>query len=78
MNLTDLAAEYRDSAALIRERVMCLRRTLVEEPMCETEKLRMRLRIDKLNSIFRETSEAALFMERYYDRRYRKNGRFTI
>lgn len=78
MKLADLAAEYRQSAAMLKERIAYLRHRLSTEELCNMDKLRLRIRIETLSSIFRETSEAAVFMERYYDRRYKKNGRFTV
>ena len=78
MTMTELAKEYRDSAAMIKERMTTLRQRLETEELCEMDKLRLRIRIDTLAAIFRETNEAAVYMERYYDRRYKKNGRFTV
>ena len=78
MKMQELAVEYRESAALIRGRIAELRDTLQAGGLCEMEKLRLRIRIETLSSIFREVSETAVFMEKYYDRRYRKNGRYTV
>lgn len=78
MTLSELAAQYRGSAAAIKERINLLRRSLEIDGLCQMEKLRLRIRIDTLASLCREANETALYLERYYDRRYRKNGRFTV
>ena len=78
MNMQELAMEYRESAALIRGRITELKSELQAGGMCEMEKLRLRIRIETLGSIYREVSETAVFMEKYYDRRYKKNGRYTV
>ena len=78
MTLSELAAQYRGSAAAIKERINLLRRSLEIDGLCQMEKLRLRIRIDTLSSLCREANETALYLERYYARRYRKNGRFTV
>lgn len=78
MELRELAIQYRESASLIKDRVNLLKRRLESEKLCETEKFRLRIRIDTLSSIQRETAECALFMERYYNRRYPRRGKFSI
>lgn len=78
MNLTEMSAEYRVSASLLKARIAELTSTLNTKPMCEMEKMRMRARIDGLLSMYRDTAETAAALERYYDRRYRINARFKI
>ena len=78
MKMIDLAKEYRESAQLLKGRIDELKELLTKENLCEMDKLRIRVRIEKLSTMYRETMETAVTMERYYDRRYRRNVRFTI
>ena len=78
MTLTELATEYREGAALLKQRIEELKEKLKTEKMREIDKLRLRIRIERLQTMMRETSEAAVYMEKYYEKRNRKNGRFTI
>ena len=78
MKMSELAVQYRESAAVIRDRVNLLRKLMHCDNLSEMEKYRLRVRIDTLNTIMRETNEAAAYMEHYYDRGRRKNGRFSI
>lgn len=78
MNLTEMGAEYRVSASLLKNRISELTSTLKTKPMCEMDKMRMRARIDGLMSMYRDTSETAIVLERYYDRRYRIHARFKV
>ena len=76
MTLLRMAASYRQSADLLRVRIIGLKDELArtEDPK---ERGRLEQRIKDLNTLYRETREAALVMERYYDRRYHKHGRHT-
>ena len=78
MSMKALAGEYRQSAALLKQRADELICLMKKQPMCETEKYKTRLRIDTLMTIYRETSAVALLLERYYDRRYRRNERYKV
>ena len=76
MTLLRMAASYRQSADLLRVRIIALKDELArtEDPK---ERGRLEQRIKDLNTLYRETREAALVMERYYDRRHHKHGRHT-
>ena len=78
MKMTELAAEYRESAELLKERIGLLRNCLQENDLCEMEKLHLRIRIGTLSCIRREVIEAAVVMEHYYDRGYKRNARYSI
>jgi len=78
MTLSELGTDYRRSAALLKGRITELKRTLAETNMCEMEKLRLRVRIDTLSSMYRDVCDTAVYLEHYYDRGYRRNGRFSI
>ena len=43
-----------------------------------TERTRLEQRIRELKVLRRDTQEIALVLERYYDRRYHKNDRYTF
>lgn len=77
MTLIQMAASYRRSADLIRVRIIALKdaaRTAEPE-----EKSRLEQRIKELNTLYRETRETALVLERYYDRRrHYRNGRRRV
>jgi len=63
-----MAASYRHSGELLRLRMIALKdQARSAEP---EERLRLEQRIKELNTLYRETRETALFLERYYDRRY--------
>ena len=74
MTLLRMAASYRQSADLLRVRIIALKDELArtEDPK---ERGRLERRIKDLNTLYRETRETALVLERYYDRRCRRNGR---
>lgn len=79
MNLTEMAVLYRDSAELLRGRIKELRSQINNDAgLCEMDKLRLRIRIDTLKKLFRESSETALLLERYYDRGCGADGRSRI
>ena len=75
MTLLRMAASYRHSRDLIRVRIIALKDAAKTAP--PEEKIQLERRIKDLNTLYRETREAALVMERYYDRRYHKHGRHT-
>ena len=117
MTLLRMAASYRQSADLLRVRIIALKDELArtEDPkerrrsgstgprgppaggpgfsyvryakkippkienflLTNGGRCRLEQRIKDLNTLYRETREAALVMERYYDRRYHKHGRHT-
>ena len=68
MTLLEMAAEYRQNVAVMRERLLLLR---AELKLCEDEVQRMELnrRIRDLTALCREGREMALIMERYYEGR---------
>ena len=76
MTLLRMAANYRQSADLIRLRIVALKEALrTAEP---EEKSRLEQRIRDLKVLHRDTREVALALERYYDRRYHRNERYTL
>lgn len=76
MTLLRMAADYRHSGELIRLRIIALQDAArTADPV---EKRRLELRIRDLGALYRETREIAQVLERYYDRRYHKNERYTL
>ena len=75
--LLRMAASYRQSGDLIRLRIIALRDAAKtsDDP---DERSRLEQRIRDLNALYRDTREIALVLERYYDRRYHKNERYTL
>ena len=76
MTLLRMAAGYRRSGELIRLRIIALRDAAREADPEEKRLLEQRVR--ELSAMYRETREIALVLERYYDRRYHKNERYTL
>ena len=70
MTLREMAVEYRQNVAVLRERLLLLRAELRH---CDNEVQRLSLnrRIRDLTSLCREGRETARIMERYYERRER-------
>ena len=72
MTLLRMAAGYRQSAEMIRLRIISLKdEARRAQP---TERTRLEQRIRELKVLRRDTQE----LERYYDRRYHKNDRYTF
>ena len=76
MTLLHMAASYRRSGDLIRLRIIALRDAA--KTASPEERSRLEQRIRELAVLYRETREIALVLERYYDRRYHNNGRYTL
>lgn len=73
MTLARMAASYRHSAELLRQRMNELKEAAkTAEP---SERSRLEQRVRDLSSLYRDTQETARFLERYYDRRYHAHGR---
>lgn len=76
MTLLRMAVSYRRSGELIRLRIAALREAAkTADP---EEKNRLEQRVRDLSALYRETREIALVLERYYDKRYHKNERYTL
>ena len=77
MTLKELAVEYRAQVAVIRARIRELEAAR-EETEDEREKSQLENRIWILTAIWRDTRDQAVLMERYYERGYRRNARYTL
>ena len=77
MTLVELSVEYRTSAAALQARIGQLgQQGQQEADMGEQLLLADRIRI--LRGILRETRELAVLCERYYERGYRRNAKYTL
>lgn len=77
MTLLRMAVDYRQSGELIRLRIAALKEAQKQTEDME-EKRRYEARIRDLSALYRETREVALVLERYYDRRYHRNERYSL
>ena len=77
MTLQEMGAAYRDQAGVLRERIRELEavRARTEE---REERDRLTGRIELLRGIWRETSQLAVLLERYYERGYYRDARYTL
>ena len=77
MTLLEMSVEYRSNCAVLKSRMRSL-----EEALAGTadpaQRQRLQVRIADLMALYRESREIALHLERYYDRRYQKNAKFTF
>ncbi len=77
MTLLELSVSYRDSAELLRIRIRELQAAAREAESAEEARCLLR-RVGVLLPLLRETRELADLTAHYYDRRYRRNGRYTL
>ncbi len=77
MTLRELSVEYRAHARLLDLRISQLNARL-EECRDEGERCQLQERIHMLSTMLREARELAVLTERYYDRGYRRNARYTV
>ena len=77
MTLLEMSLYYADSAVLIRTRIAELRAAERAETDPDAAR-RLRLRIETLRPLLRETRELAVLTARYYDRSYHKHEKYTL
>lgn len=77
MTLKEMGGEYRAQAQVLQARIRELREAC-RQAETEGEKEKLRQRIWTLAIIWQETREQAVLLERYYERGYRRNGRYTL
>ena len=77
MTLTELSKEYRAQALVLRCRADGLRAAL-RATETEAERLLLDGRIRTLETMWREARDLAVLTEHYYDRGYRRNGKYTL
>ncbi len=77
MRLIELSVEYREHARMLDLRICQLQRDW-EQSMDEDERCMLAERIRMLSTMLREARELAVLCERYYDRGYHRNAKYTI
>ena len=77
MTLKEMGGEYRAQALVLQARIRELREAC-RQAETEGEKEKLRQRIWALAIIWQATREQAALLERYYERGYRRNGRYTL
>ncbi len=77
MTLLELSAEYRAHAQALDLRLVELRQAL-EQTRDEGERVLLRERILMLSTMLREARELAVLTQRYYERGYRRNAKYTL
>ena len=77
MTLLELSVEYRASAAALQDRALMLEHQQ-RETTDEASRVRLDDRIKLLRTMWRETRDLAVLCERYYERGYRHNVKYTV
>ncbi len=77
MRLQELSVSYRSSAAALRERAAALERQRRETQDITQQRL-LEERIHMLETMWREARDLAVLCERYYERGYRRNVKYTL
>lgn len=77
MTLKQMSAVYREDARVFGERIALLYGRLHCESSPE-ERKRLRRRIDELRLLRRQSSELAELTERYYERGYHRDEKYTL
>nr|WP_276858637.1 hypothetical protein [Intestinimonas timonensis] len=76
MTLIEISVEYRAQATVIQQRLRELQTQLPE--LDPDQRSTMEGRIRMLTVMWREARDLAVLCERYYDRGYRRNGKYTL
>ena len=77
MTLAELSLEYRAHAQALDMRIH-QRESLLERSEDPDRQCQLQDRIRMLSTMLREARELAVLTERYYDRGYRRNAKYTI
>ena len=77
MTLMQLSVEYREHARALDLRI-CQLQYHLERSQDPEERCQLEDRIRMLSTMLREARELAVLTERYYDRGYRRNAKYTI
>ncbi|RHR08183.1 hypothetical protein DWX58_10185 [Pseudoflavonifractor sp. AF19-9AC] len=77
MTLLELSAEYRSHAHALDLRI-CQLQYRLEHTRNADQRCQLEERIHMLSTMLREARELAVLTERYYDRGYRRNAKYTI
>ena len=77
MTLQELSVEYRAHARALDLRI-CQLQYRLDRSTDPEENSRLEERIHMLSTMLREARELAVLTERYYDRGYRRNAKYTL
>ena len=77
MTLLELSVEYRAHARALDFRI-CQLQAVLESTENEDQRLMLQERIHMLSTMLREARELAVLTERYYERGYRRNAKYTL
>ena len=77
MTLAELSLEYRAPAHALDLRI-CQLEYWMEQSDDPDRRCQLQNRIRMLSAMLREARELAVLTERYYDRGYRRNAKYTI
>lgn len=77
MTLREMSYEYKAHADDLALRMKELR-SAAKEAKSQTEKYKLERRIAELRPLLQEARELAVLTRHYYDRRYHKNGKYTL
>ena len=77
MTLAELSLEYRAHAHALDLRI-CQLEYWLEQSDDPDRRCQLQNRIRMLSAMLREARELAVLTERYYDRGYRRNAKYTI
>ncbi len=77
MTLAELSLEYRAHAHALDLRI-CQLEYWMEQSDDPDRRCQLQNRIRMLSAMLREARELAVLTERYYDRGYRRNAKYTI
>ena len=77
MTLLELSVEYRTNADALRERALLLEQRQ-RETWDEAQRVCLADRIKLLRTMWREARALAVLWERYYERGYRRNVKYTL
>lgn len=75
MTLLELSTQYRTHATTLRERIALLVRLEAKD---EVERRLLETRVRILRTMWRETRDLAVLTERYYERGYCRNAKYTL
>ena len=76
MTLIEISVEYRTQATVLRQRLKELQAQLPQLDQDQRSTMEDRIRV--LAVMWREARDLAVLCERYYDRGYRRNGKYTL
>ena len=77
MTILELSVEYRAHARALDLRI-CQHQAVLERTENEEQRLMLSERIHMLSTMLREARELAVLTERYYERGYRRNAKYTL